>query len=60
MLPHAEELQIVKRCVDSLAVKVCTDPKLFGWAMMEHGFMQSPRGSVLWNRISTGARLKNF
>jgi len=59
VLPHAEALQIVKRCVDSLAVKACTDPKLFGWPMMEHGSMQSPGGSVLWNGISTGARPKN-
>ena len=54
VLQHAEELQIVKRCVDSLAVKVFTDPKLFGWAMMEHGSMQIPGGSDLWNEISTG------
>jgi hypothetical protein len=59
VLPHAEALQIVRRCVDSLAVKACTDPKLFGWPMMEHGAMQSPGGSVLWNGIGTGARPKN-
>ncbi|XP_008784787.1 BTB/POZ domain-containing protein At1g30440-like [Phoenix dactylifera] len=56
LLPHAENLQIVKRCIESLAVKACTDPNLFGWPMMEHGVMQSPGGSVLWNGISTGAR----
>ncbi|RWR88751.1 BTB/POZ domain-containing-like protein [Cinnamomum micranthum f. kanehirae] len=54
-LPHAEDLHIVKRCMESLAVKACTDPNLFGWPM-EHGSMQSPGGSVLWNGISTGAR----
>eukprot|EP01018_Ginkgo_biloba_P031381 Gb_04506 [translate_table: standard] len=59
VLPHAEQLQIVKRCVDSVAIKACTDPNLFGWPMMEHGSMQSPGGSVLWNGISTGARPKN-
>ncbi|XP_077243842.1 BTB/POZ domain-containing protein At1g30440-like [Tasmannia lanceolata] len=58
LLPHAEELHIVKRCIESLAVKACTDPNLFGWPM-EHGAMQSPGGSVLWNGISTGARLRN-
>lgn len=59
VLPHAEKLQVVKRCVDSIAMKACSDPSLFGWPMMDRGSMQSPGGSVLWNGISTGARLKN-
>ncbi|XP_065882220.1 BTB/POZ domain-containing protein At1g30440 isoform X2 [Euphorbia lathyris] len=59
VLPYAEELQITKRCIESLATKACTDPNLFGWPIMEHGPMQSPGGSVLWNGISTGARPKN-
>ncbi|XP_058099120.1 BTB/POZ domain-containing protein At1g30440-like [Magnolia sinica] len=59
VLPHAEDLHIVKRCIESLATRACTDPNLFGWPMMERGPMQSPGGSVLWNGISTGARLRN-
>ncbi|CAK9142862.1 unnamed protein product [Ilex paraguariensis] len=60
ILPHAEELQIIRRCIDSMALKASTDPNLFGWPVMEHGGpMQSPGGSVLWNGISTGARPKN-
>ncbi|XP_072967387.1 BTB/POZ domain-containing protein At1g30440-like [Typha angustifolia] len=59
VLPQAEELQIVKRCIDSLAIKACTDPNMFGWPMMESGPRQSPGGSVLWNGISTGARPRN-
>ncbi|XP_012075652.1 BTB/POZ domain-containing protein At1g30440 isoform X2 [Jatropha curcas] len=59
ILPYAEELQITKRCIESLATKACTDPNVFGWPVMEHGPMQSPGGSVLWNGISTGARPKN-
>nr|AFO63285.1 bZIP6 [Tamarix hispida] len=60
ILPQAEELQIIKRCIESLAVKATTDPNLFGWPVMERGGpMQSPGGSVLWNGISTGARPKN-
>ncbi|MFS7889716.1 putative BTB/POZ domain, NPH3 domain, NPH3/RPT2-like family protein [Helianthus anomalus] len=60
ILPHAEELNIVKRCIESLAVKASTDPNLFGWPVIDHGGpMQSPGGSVLWNGISTGARPKN-
>ncbi|KAJ6848917.1 BTB/POZ domain-containing protein-like [Iris pallida] len=60
LLPFAEDLHIVKRCIESLAVKACTDPNLFGWPMMEHGSVQSPGGSVLWNGISTGARPRSF
>ncbi|PKU70190.1 BTB/POZ domain-containing protein At1g30440 [Dendrobium catenatum] len=58
LLPYAEDLNIVKQCIESLAVKACKDPNLFGWPMMEHGSMQSPGGSVLWNGISTGARTR--
>ncbi|KAL5217873.1 hypothetical protein ABZP36_018557 [Zizania latifolia] len=60
LLPHAKDLQIVKRCIESLASKATTDPNLFGWPIREHGIMQSPGGSVLWNGISTGARPRNF
>ncbi|KAM7271992.1 hypothetical protein ACFE04_031206 [Oxalis oulophora] len=57
ILPYAEEHNIPKRCIESLAMKASTDPNLFGWPIMEHGGpMQSPGGSVLWNGISTGAR----
>ncbi|PIA41693.1 hypothetical protein AQUCO_02200252v1 [Aquilegia coerulea] len=61
ILPQADDLQIVRRCIDSLATKASTDPNLFGWPMMEHSRpMQSPGGSVLWNGISTGARPRNL
>ncbi|KAI3988675.1 hypothetical protein MKX01_027039 [Papaver californicum] len=61
LLPHANDLQIVKRCIESLAMKASTDPNLFSWPIMEHGGpMQSPGGSVLWNGISTGARPRNL
>ncbi|CAN1164657.1 BTB/POZ domain-containing protein At1g30440 [Linum perenne] len=59
ILSYADNLNITKRCIDSLASKASTDPNLFGWPIMEHGPMQSPGGSVLWNGISTGARPKN-
>eukprot|EP00249_Psilotum_nudum_P024068 c29080_g1_i1 orf=671-2590(-) len=58
LLPQAEELNIVKKCVDSIAMKACTDPSLFGWPM-EQGSMQSPGGSIMWNGISTGAKPRN-
>lgn len=56
VLPHAEDLQIVKRCIDSLATKACKDTNLVGWPIVEHTPMQSPGGSILWNGISTGAK----
>ncbi|KAL0309716.1 UNVERIFIED_CONTAM: BTB/POZ domain-containing protein [Sesamum radiatum] len=31
VLPHAEELHIVSRCINSLAMKACADPMLFSW-----------------------------
>ncbi|XP_044507659.1 BTB/POZ domain-containing protein At1g30440-like [Mangifera indica] len=60
ILPYAEKLNIVKRCIETLAMKASTDPNVFGWPVVEYrGPMQSPGGSVLWNGISTGARPKN-
>ncbi|EEE53602.1 hypothetical protein OsJ_36856 [Oryza sativa Japonica Group] len=59
LLPHAEDLHIVKRCIESLAGKASIDPDLFGWPVSEHSTMQSPGGSVLWNGISTGAKVRN-
>ncbi|KAM1318241.1 hypothetical protein ACFX13_003530 [Malus domestica] len=60
MLLYAEELNIPKRCMESLATKASTNPNLFGWPVKEHGGpMQSPGGSVLWNGISTGPDQRN-
>ncbi|KAI4303676.1 hypothetical protein MLD38_039276 [Melastoma candidum] len=57
ILSFADQLNITKKCVDSLAMKASTDPSLFGWPVMDcSGPRQSPGGSVLWNGISTGAR----
>lgn len=58
-IQKAEELQIVGKCVDSLAMKACTDPSLIGWPAKEHEGMHSPGGSILWNGISTGARRRH-
>ncbi|RCV30199.1 hypothetical protein SETIT_6G074900v2 [Setaria italica] len=60
VLDIAERLQIIKRCVDSIATRSCSDPDLFGWPVAQYGGpMQSPGGSLLWNGISTGARPRN-
>ncbi|XP_010921983.1 BTB/POZ domain-containing protein At5g03250 [Elaeis guineensis] len=56
VLHHAEELQIVMRCIDSLATKACADPTLFGWPMSGHPTVKSLGSTVLWNGISTRAK----
>lgn len=59
LLPHAEDLHVVERCIQSLASKASTEPQLFGWPVMERAPLQSPGGSILWNGISTGSRPRN-
>ncbi|KAG6474189.1 hypothetical protein ZIOFF_068113 [Zingiber officinale] len=55
-LPHAEELNIVSRCINSLAGKACADPTLFSWPTDGQGNMKNVGGSVLWNGIGTTGR----
>ncbi|XP_013670199.1 BTB/POZ domain-containing protein At1g30440-like [Brassica napus] len=53
VLKYADEFNITKKCIESLAMRALADPNSF----VEYGGpMQSPGGSVLWNGISTGAR----
>ncbi|KAE9587980.1 hypothetical protein Lal_00003142 [Lupinus albus] len=59
VLPRAEKLQLVSKCLNSLSMMACTDPSLFGWPMMMYGSFQSPEGSILWNGINTGARIRS-
>ncbi|CAB4282907.1 unnamed protein product [Prunus armeniaca] len=59
VIQRAEKLHIVNKCVNALSVMVCTDPSLFGWPMMMYGSLQSPGGSILWNGINTGARIRS-
>ncbi|ERN08400.1 hypothetical protein AMTRI_Chr07g74880 [Amborella trichopoda] len=60
ILPHAEELQIVIRCMNSLATKACSDPNLFNWPMVGSSSLQSPGGSLLWNGIGAGSKSKSL
>lgn len=55
----ADKLQITNKCLNALSMMVCTDPSLFGWPMMMYGSLQSPGGSILWNGINTGARIRS-
>ncbi|XP_020231003.1 BTB/POZ domain-containing protein At3g44820 [Cajanus cajan] len=59
VLPRAEKLHLVGKCLNALSMMVCTDPSLFGWPMMMYGSFQSPGGSILWNGINTGARIRS-
>ena len=59
VIPWAEKLQILSKCFNALSMMVCTDPSLFGWPMMMYGSLQSPGGSILWNGINTGARIRS-
>lgn len=59
VLAEADELQIVSKSLSALSMMACTDPSLFGWPMMMYGSLQSPGGSILWNGINTGARIRS-
>ncbi|KAF2295735.1 hypothetical protein GH714_033768 [Hevea brasiliensis] len=39
---HAEEIHIVSRCINSLAMKACADPSLFSWPMSGCENVKSP------------------
>lgn len=51
VLSQAEELHIVTRCINSLAMKACADPSLFGWPMVGRNSMKNPEDGILWNGI---------
>ncbi|KAE9598972.1 hypothetical protein Lal_00022524 [Lupinus albus] len=48
----AEDLHIVSRCIDSLAMKVCSDPNIFSWPVAGHYCMNNQLDHVSWNGIS--------
>ncbi|CAH1441700.1 unnamed protein product [Lactuca virosa] len=56
---QADNLQIISKCLNAVSMMACTDPSLFGWPMMMYGRLQSPGGSILWNGINTGARIRS-
>ncbi|KAK9153479.1 hypothetical protein Sjap_000959 [Stephania japonica] len=60
VLPLAEEVHIVSRCLNSLAAKACSDPSLFGWPVPKNNTMQSPGGTVFWNGIATGSKPRSM
>ncbi|KAJ6901863.1 BTB/POZ domain-containing protein [Populus alba x Populus x berolinensis] len=52
----AEELHIVSRCINSLAMKACADPSLFSWPLQGGSDIRNPDGTVFWNGIRTSAK----
>lgn len=59
VITQADNLQIISKCLNAISIMACTDPSLFGWPMMMYGRLQSPGGSILWNGINTGARIRS-
>lgn len=60
--PYAEKLNIVDNCIESLALKAGDanpkpDADILSWPT-DRRPLQSPGGSILWNGIGTGARLR--
>lgn len=54
LFPHSEDLNIVTRCIDSLATKACADPTIFGWPFVGAvSNTESSTGGVMWNGINT-------
>lgn len=56
VLPYAEELHIVSRCIDSLAMKACADPNLFNLPGSEEAQNLNQESVVVWNGISTSSK----
>ncbi|VVA12236.1 PREDICTED: BTB/POZ [Prunus dulcis] len=56
VLPHAEELHLVSRCINSLAMKASADPGLFSWPVSGKDATESSEGVAFWNGICTTAK----
>jgi hypothetical protein len=56
VLPAAEDLLIVQRCIDSLADKACADPTLSGWPMLEYFTAKSLEETAIWTGIGAAGR----
>lgn len=56
VLPNAEELHIVSRCINSLAMKAYADPKLFNWPVSECNVPETTEANEMWNGICTATK----
>ncbi|MQM05419.1 hypothetical protein Taro_038230 [Colocasia esculenta] len=59
VISNGETFQIVNKSLNALSMMACTDPSSFGWPMMMYGTLQSPGGSILWNGINSGAKIRS-
>ncbi|KAK9707060.1 hypothetical protein RND81_07G170000 [Saponaria officinalis] len=50
VLTQAEKVHVVSRCINSLAIKACSDPNLSGWPIS--GQSKSSKDKPMWNGIS--------
>ncbi|KAI3901987.1 hypothetical protein MKX01_040390 [Papaver californicum] len=60
VLPHAEEVHIVSRCINYLATKACADPSAFCWPRPGGNNKDDPQGEFMWNGICTGPNPQYF
>ena len=58
VIPYAEELHIVSRCIDSLAVKACAGQKLLNLPSSRQANAQDEASLVVWNGISIPNKLE--
>ncbi|KAG8647257.1 hypothetical protein MANES_09G068200v8 [Manihot esculenta] len=56
VLPSAEELHIVSRCIDSLAMKACMDPKVFNLPLSGQTKSQNEGSVIVCNGISVATK----
>lgn len=58
VLLQAEELHIISRCINSLAIKACADLKLF--SLPVSGCNEAGRSTVIWNGICTLSKMQHM
>lgn len=51
VLQQAEDAHVVSRCINSLALKACSDPSLYGWPVS--GQNKNTKEKSVWNGISS-------
>ncbi|KAL2621933.1 hypothetical protein R1flu_002138 [Riccia fluitans] len=54
LLPWAEDLQIVRRCCESIAWKACTDPRGIRWSFTERAEAMN-HASPIWNGTTSNS-----
>ncbi|KAI3917074.1 hypothetical protein MKX01_003523 [Papaver californicum] len=60
VLPHAEEVHIVSRCINSLETKACADPSAFCCLRPGGNNKDDPQGEFMWNGIRTRPNPHHF